>query len=153
MVDESKKIAGRMPPQSIEGEMSLLGSLMLDKDAIVKVVDFLETRDFYKRSHQTIYQAMRDLFERQEPIDLLSVSSRLKEKNQLEEIGGHGYLTELINGVPTAAHVMSYAKLVQKKRILRDLIAASREIEQMGYNEQEDPDLLLDHAEAQIFGI
>ncbi len=150
---DKKNGIGKLPPQSIEAEMSLLGSLMLDKDAIVKVVDFLEPRDFYKGIHQTLYQVMQELFEKTEPIDLLSVSSRLKEKEKLDSIGGHSYLTELINTIPTASHVMSYAKIVQKKRILRDLISASQEIELMGYDEEEDPDILLDHAEAQIFSI
>src|SRR3989344_8714009 len=91
---------GKLPPQNVEAEMCLLGSLMLDKDAIVKVVDFLEPRDFYKPSNRIIYQAMQELFERQEPIDLLSVTSKLREKEKLEETGGHGYLTEIINTVP-----------------------------------------------------
>ena len=144
---------GKLPPQSIEAEMSLLGSLMLDKDAIIKIVDFLEPRDFYKPSHKMIYGAMKELFEKGDPIDVLSAAGRLKEKNQLEEIGGNTYLTELINTVPTASHVLAYAKIVQKKRILRDLISVSYEIGSMGYDETEDPDILLDKAEASIFSI
>lgn len=145
--------ADKLPPQSIEAEHSLLGSLMLDKDAVTKVADILETRDFYKPAHQKIYAVMLELFERSEPIDLLSVSSRLKEKNEIETIGGNAYLTELINSVPTAAHVLSYAKIIQKKRILRDLITASYDIGLMGYNEAEDPEVLVDQAEAKIFSI
>ncbi len=133
--------------------MSLLGSLMLDKDAINKVGDFLEARDFYKEIHQRIYETVLELFEKREPIDLLSVTGRLKEKNQLEYVGGSGYLTQLINTVPTASHVLSYAKQVQKKRILRDLISASSEIGVLGYNEAEDPEVLVDQAEARIFSI
>ena len=117
---------------------------MLDKNAIVKVVDFLGPRDFYRGSHQEIYQAASDLFEKGEPIDFLSLSNRLRERGKLEEIGGNGYLTELVNSVPTASHVLSYAKIVQRKRILRDLINASHEIGILGYNETEDTDLLLD---------
>lgn len=143
----------KLPPQNIEAEKSVLGALMLDKNAILKVVDFLQPRDFYKGVHQEIYVAMQDLFEMREPIDLLSVSTRLKEKNKLEETGGNAYLTELINTVPTAAHVLSYAKTVQKKRILRDLIDASYSIGLMGYNEAEDVDELLDQAEKRIFSI
>jgi len=131
----------------------LLGSLMLDKNAILKVVDFLQPRDFYKENHQQIYQAMIELFERREPIDLLSVSSRLKEKGGLQEIGGSSYLTELINSVPTASHVLNYAQIVQKKRILRDLIEASHEIGLMGFDETEDVEVLLDRAEKRIFSI
>ena len=143
----------KLPPQSIEAEQSLLGSLMLDTNAIIKVVDFLGARDFYKRVHQVIYQSIQELFEKGEPIDLLSISNRLKEKNLLDEIGGNSYLTELVNSVPTAVHVLSYAKIVQRKRILRDLIDASHEIGLMGYNETDDVDELLDQAEKRIFSI
>jgi replicative DNA helicase len=143
----------KLPPQNIEAERSLLGSLMLDKNAILKVIDFLQSRDFYKGIHQEIYSAMQNLFERSEPIDLLSVSVRLKEKEKLEEVGGNSYLTELINSVPTAAHALNYAQIVQRKRILRDLIDASHEIGLMGYQETEDVDQLLDQAEKRIFSI
>jgi len=142
-----------VPPQNIEAEKSLLGCLMLDKNAIIKVADFLQMKDFYKQTHQQIYQAILDLFEKGEPVDFLAVSSRLKEKNLLEEIGGNSYLTELINTVPTATHISNYAKIVQRKRILRDLIETSQEINLMGYNEQEDIDVLLDKAEQKIFSI
>ena len=143
----------RVPPQDIEAEKSLLGSLMLDKEAITKVADILHSEDFYKRNHQYIYQVIEDLFTRGEPIDLISISSKLKEREQLENMGGTAYLTELINTVPTASHVMTYAKIVQKKRILRDLISAGTEISLMGYDEQEESDDLLDSAERKIFGI
>ncbi|PJB08921.1 replicative DNA helicase, partial [bacterium (Candidatus Gribaldobacteria) CG_4_9_14_3_um_filter_33_9] len=121
--------------------------------AIFKVADFLTPRDFYKETHQNIFQAMIELFERKEPIDFLSISNRLKEKNQLEEIGGVGYLTSCVNMVPTATHVLTYAKIVQQKRILRNLIEASQEIGIMGYNEEENVDILLDKAEKKIFSI
>lgn len=150
---QQAELPDKLPPQSIEAEMSLLGSLILDKNAIIKVVDFLQPRDFYKNTHQEIYAAMQELFERGNPIDLLSISTRLKEKEKLAEIGGNSYLTELINVVPTAAHVLNYAKIVQRKRILRDLIDASHEIGLMGHNETEDVDQLLDQAEKRIFSI
>jgi len=147
------ELPDRLPPQNIEAEKCLLGCLMLDKDAILKVVDFLQPRDFYKPAHQEIYKAMEELFEKGEPIDLLSVANRLKEKEKLEEIGGNAYLTELINSVPNASHVVNYAKIVQKKRILRDLISASYEIALMGYKETEDVEQVLDEAENKIFSI
>jgi len=149
----ANELPEKLPPQSIEAEQSLLGSLMLDRNAITKVADFLQPKDFYRATHQEIYQACQDLFEKGEPIDILSVSNRLREKNLLDEIGGHSYLTELINSVPTASHVLNYAKIVQRKRILRDLIDASHEIGILGYNETEDTDLLLDQAEKRIFSI
>jgi len=148
-----KELLEKIPPQSIEAEQSLLGGLMIDKNAILKVVDFLQARDFYKETHQEIYSAMIDLFEKREPIDLLSAANRLKEKEKLTDVGGNAYLTELINMVPTATHVLNYAKIVQRKRILRDLIDASHEIGLMGYDETEDVDQLLDSAERRIFSI
>ena len=149
----ANNIQEKLPPQNIEAEKSLLGCLMLDKNAIIKVGDFLRPKDFYRQNHHQIYQTILDLFEKNEPVDLLAVSSRLKERNLLEEIGGNSYLTELINTVPTATHILNYAKIVQRKRILRDLIEASQEINIMGYNEQEDIDVLLDRAEQRIFSI
>jgi len=126
---------------------------MIDKNAIIKVADFLTAEDFYRKTHQEIYQAALDLFEKGEPIDLLSLSNRLKERDKLEEVGGNSYLTELVNSVPTARHVLNYAKIVQRKRILRNLIESSHEIGLLGYNETEDIDVILDQAEKKIFGI
>jgi len=155
MADNSQKnsLPDRIPPQDIEAEKCLLGCLMLDKEAIVKIVDLIKPEDFYKEAHQKIYQAAVELFEKSQPVDFLSLSARLKEKKELEEIGGSAYLSECVNSVPTASHVLSYAKIVQKKRILRDLIAASYDIQQLGYNETEDVDVLLDKAEKRIFSI
>ncbi len=147
------ELPDRLPPQSVEAEQSLLGGLMLDKNAIFKVADFLRSEDFYKNIHQEIYQTMIELFEKREPIDILSVSGRLKEKNELEGVGGSTYLTTVINSVPTATHVLNYAKIVRQKKILRDLIDASQEIGLMAYNEAEDVNLLLDKAEQAIFSI
>jgi len=149
----TNELPDKLPPQSIEAEKSVLGCLMLDKNAIIKVADFFKPRDFYKAVHQEIYKVVIELFDKEDPIDLLAVSNRLKDKNLLEEIGGNAYLTDLINSVPTSSHVINYAKIVQRKRILRDLIEASQEIGQMGYNESEDVDILLDKAEQRIFGI
>jgi len=152
-MDQKLQVRDKLPPQNIEAEMSLLGALMLDKDAIIKVADLVDPRDFYKPVHRIIYEAMLELFSKSEPVDLLSVSSRLKDKGKIEEVGGHAYLTQLINTVPTAAHVLSYAKTVQNKRVLRDLISISYEIGQMGYNEKEDPNVLVDLAEQKVFSI
>ncbi|OQB08675.1 MAG: Replicative DNA helicase [Parcubacteria group bacterium ADurb.Bin216] len=143
----------RLPPQDIDAEKGLLGSLMLDKDSIIKVADVLRPEDFYKTAHRNIYKSIEDLFTQGEPIDLISVSSKLKEREELESIGGVAYLTELINCVPTASHVQTYAQIVQKKRVLRDLIDAGQDIAMMGYDEEQDPDHLLDRAESKIFGI
>jgi replicative DNA helicase len=143
----------KIPPQSIEAEKALLGSLMMDRQGIIKVVDFLRPADFYKTSHGQIYQAMIDIFESQEPIDLLTISQRLEEKSQLEEIGGNSYLAEILETIPTPSHLLYYAKIVREKKVLRDLIQASDEISALGYNESEDVDLVLDEAEKKIFSI
>ena len=120
---------------------------MLDKNAITKVADFITADDFYKESHKEVYQAMIDLFEKMEPIDIISLSSRLKERGQLEKIGGSAYLTSLINTVPTATHVSSYAKIVREKKVLRDLIEISNDIGLDAFDESQDVDILLDKAE------
>ncbi|PIV42105.1 MAG: replicative DNA helicase, partial [Candidatus Nealsonbacteria bacterium CG02_land_8_20_14_3_00_40_11] len=143
----------KLPPQSIEAEQSLLGSLMLGKNVIINVADFLKPEDFYRKTHQEIYSACLELFQKGEPVDILSVSNRLREKNLLEEIGGNSYLTELINSVPTPSHALNYAKIVHRKGILRDLIAASQEIGLIAFDETEDTDGILDKAEKRIFSI
>ncbi len=143
----------RIPPHDIEAEISTLGSLMLDKDAIFRVVDSLSPADFYKPVHRDIYEAMMDLFEHRDPVDILSVTSRLREKEKLEEIGGSTYLTTLVNAVPTATHMEHYASVVKRKRLLRDLISASQDIAQLGYREADDVERLIDEAEQKIFGI
>ncbi len=143
----------KKPPQNIEAEQCLLGCLMLDKNAIVKVTDFINAQDFYKETHKEIFQAMIDLFEKMEPIDIVSVSTRLREKEKLEQIGGSGYLTSLINTVPTATHTANYAKIVREKKVLRDLIEASHEIGLDAFDESQDVDLLLDKAEKRVFSI
>jgi len=149
----AQQLPDKLPPQNNEAEQCLLGCLMLDKDAIIKVVDFVKPEDFYKGTHQDIYQVMVDLYEKSEPIDTLSISSKLKERNRLEDIGGVSYLTSLINTVPTATHVSNYARIVRQKKILRDLISASEEIGLSAFNENEDVDYLLDKAEKTVFDI
>lgn len=143
----------KMPPQNLEAEMSVLGALMVDQKAIIKIVDVLTTEDFYHPSHRKIFEATLDLFKKNDPVDLLSVSARLKEKNNLEEIGGNSYLAELVNSVPTASNIEHYADIVRKKSVLRNLIEASSHISQLGYQEEEDVDTVLDRAEKKIFSI
>ncbi len=154
MADAYQKLdTVRLPPQSIEAEMSILGSLILDREAIWRVADILEVTDFYKATHRTIYEAMLDLFQRREAIDVLSVTNRLKEKGELEAIGGTAYLTSLVNTVPTASNAAYYAKIVHKKRIHRDLIEASHRISELGYREEGELENILDDAEKTIFAV
>ena len=145
------ELSERLPPQNIEAEQSVLGALMLDKNAIIKVADILKPGDFYRGIHNTIYQAMLDLYQKGEPIDLLSLTNRLEEKKKLEEIGGTSYLTELVNLVPTTANLVHYAKIVQRKKVLRELIEAAYHISQLGYQDSEDTENILDQAEQRIF--
>ncbi len=143
----------KLPPQDIDAERSILGSLMLDKDAIIRVADLIVSKDFYNPANVKIFDAIVELFERNEPIDILSVNKKLKDKNLLSEVGGSAYLTELINSVPTAAHISYYAKIVRQKKVLRDLIGASSEITERVFDTSEDPEDLLDDVEQKIFSI
>ncbi len=143
----------KLPPQNVDAEKSLLGALFIDKEAINKVVDFLSADDFYNRNHQIIYEAAMRLFERSEPIDLLSLSNKLAEMGKLEEVGGLGYLTSLANSVPTSAHIATYARIVQRKKTLRNLIDAANHIIGLGYREEDDVENLLDEAEQRLFTV
>ncbi|MBI4127564.1 MAG: replicative DNA helicase [Parcubacteria group bacterium] len=142
-----------LPPQNIEAEQSVLGAILTQPDAIVKIGDTLVTDDFYKPSHARIFAAMLELFERREPIDVVSLANRLKEKNELEASGGQTYLAELAATVPTALHVAHYAAIVQRKATLRRLIGAGQEIAELGSGEREDTEILLDHAEQKLFAV
>ncbi len=143
----------RVPPQNIDAERSVLGALMLDKDAVIKVANLIRLGDFYKDDHNLIYEAMIELYEKREPIDVLSLSNRLEEKNQLDQIGGSSYLTSLVNSVPSSSNITHYAKVVQKKSTLRKLIIAASEIVELGYKEEEDVEKLLDSAEQKLFSV
>lgn len=143
----------RVPPQNIEAEASVLGSLMLDKDAIIKVADLLKVGDFYKDDHNEIYDVMLALYEEREPIDVLSLANKLEERGKLDTVGGSAYLASLVNTVPSATNVVHYAKVVQKKALLRRLITAASEIVEMGYDESEDVQKVLDEAEQKLFSI
>lgn len=143
----------RLPPQALEIEKTLLGSLLIDKEAINKVADLLRPEDFYQRSHQIIYQAVMALFEKREPLDLLSLTNKLEEMNHLEDIGGMAYLTSLAGSVGTSAHILSYTKIVQRKKMLRDLIDAAHHIIGISANENEDVEDLLDEAEKKLFSV
>jgi replicative DNA helicase len=143
----------KMPPQNIDAEKSVLGALMLDKDAIIRVANLIRQGDFYKDIHNIIFETMLDLYEKREPIDVLSLSNRLEEKGQLDAIGGSSYLATLVNTVPSSSNVSHYAKVVQKKSTLRKLIETASEIVELGYHEEEDVDKLLDEAEQKLFAV
>lgn len=143
----------RIPPQDIDIERALLGSLMLKPDGVNEVVDIVSPSSFYSEKHRTVFSAMLDLFARSEPIDLASVSARLKEKGQLESIGGRSYLGEIVSGVASAGNVKHYARVTQKKSTMRQLIEAADFINELGYDEAQDLDETLDRAEKRIYEV
>ena len=143
----------RLPPQNIEAEASVLGSLMLDKDAIIKVADVIRGDDFYEYRHKLIYEAILELFERNTSIDILTVSNRLEEQKLLDKVGGTSFLSSLVNTVPSAAHVTHYASIVRRKGTLRRLISASGEITNMAFKEEGDIEAILDQSEQKLYSV
>jgi len=143
----------KLVPQNLDAEMSLLGSLLIDKEAIIRIGDITTAEDFYAEKHREIYETMSDLFRKHEPIDILSVTNRLEEKNLIEVIGGRAYLIQLANSVPTASHVQHYAHIVQKKATLRRLIHAAQDITALGFDQSDDVENVLDRAEQKLFSV
>jgi len=149
----NETLLDRVPPQNLEAEKCVLGSIFLDNNALLKVVDLLTPEDFYRSAHGAIYRTMLELFNHNEPIDLVTVHNALKDKDLLEQVGGAAYLAELAHFVPTAANVVYYAHIVREKSILRRLIAVSTEIASRCYEAVEPVDDLLEEAERAIFEI
>lgn len=143
----------KVPPQNIEAEQSILGAILLDKNAILKVADILASDDFYRDDHKTIYESMLGLFEKRSPIDLVTLTNELETAKKLKEVGGAGYLSSLVNGVPSSAHIVKYAEIVRHKATLRRLIHASSEIIELGFNETDEIAAVLDKAESTIFSV
>ena len=143
----------RVPPQNIESERALLGSIMLRSESIEEIMDIIRPESFYSEKHRLIFRAMTDLFSKNEPIDLLTLSSRLKERELLDQTGGMSYLTELVNAVPSSANAEYYAQMIQKKHLMRKLIEASEHICTLGYDETTELDELLDRAEKRIYEV
>jgi len=143
----------KVPPQSIEAEASLLGSILLDKDAMLKIADIVQPEDFYKNGNAQIFEAVLELYQRNDPIDLLTISNRMAERGQLESVGGYSYLVSLTNSVPTSSHAANYAHIIHKKATRRRLLAAAQEISRFGYNEDEELDVMLDNAQRQLYGV
>lgn len=143
----------KIPPQNIEAEQSLLGAILIDKDSIFKIADALNAEDFYKENHRLIYEAILDLFAKREPLDILTLTSRLQEKGQLEKIGGRSYLAELTGAVPTSSHIAQYAAIIQKKATLRRLMRAASEINEVADEDEEDVENILDKAEQKLFNV
>jgi len=143
----------RLPPQNVEAEQSVLGSLLIDRDAIIRIAPFLRPEDFYRESHAQIYQAVLDLFERREPADFVTLCDTLERRGALEAVGGAAYITSLINAVPTSIHVEHYARIVELAALRRRLIDAAGQIARLAYEEDREIDEVIDRAEATLFEV
>ena len=146
-------IEERVPPQNIEAEQAVLGAMLIDKEAIAKATELLSADDFYREAHRVIFSAMLELYNKNEAVDMVTVTEILKRDNKLEDIGGIAYITSLANVVLTAANVKYHAEIVAEKSVLRQLVRVSTEIAAMGYEANEDVGTLLDTAESRILEI
>ncbi len=149
----AKETEGRVPPHNEEAEVSVLGAILLEKDAIIKVADIIAPDDFYSDAHRIIYSNMVELFEKHQPIDLVTLTNKLKKNKSLEKVGGAGYISTLVNSVPSAANITHYAKIIADKALLRKLIESSSSITSLAYDEKEDTSKVLDEAEQKIFQV
>jgi replicative DNA helicase len=146
-------VAGKVPPQNLEAEQAVLGSILLKAETFGTVLEILKPQDFYKDSHKIIFEVMVDLFEKNDPQDVLTVSNLLRDKNKLDSVGGSTYLAALTSIIPVTANISSYAKIIREKSILRRLIEVNSDIAARCYEEQNDIDILVDEAEQAIFDI
>jgi replicative DNA helicase len=144
---------GKIPPQNIDAEKSLLGAVLIDEETLSDISEHVTIKDFYEKRHALIYDGMMRLYEKHSPVDLLTLTDELKRKKELDTVGGSAYLTELTNYVPTSAHAEAYAELVAQKAVRRRLIKASGEISELGYNEDTTTQELLEKAEAELFSV
>src|SRR5579864_9198038 len=148
----SQRDVEKLLPQNIEAECGVLGSVIIDPEAIVQVADFLSAEDFYRDAHRTIYEIILQLYEEHEPADFITICDELERRNKLEDVGGASYITSLINQVPTSGNVEYYGRIVERTAILRRLIHAAGQIAAIAY-EEADADVALDKAEQLIFAI
>ncbi|OUC09283.1 DNA helicase, partial [Litorilinea aerophila] len=140
-------------PANLEAERAVLGALLIDPDAIIKVANFLRPEDFFRERHAWLYEAMLALNERHEPLDFVTLVDELERRGQLEDVGGPAYITDLISTTPTAIYVDHYARIVERTAVLRRLIAAAGKIAELAYDESQDVDEVVDRAEQIIFGV
>ncbi len=152
-IDEINAQYGKLPPQAIEVEEAVLGALMLERDAYVTVADIIDTSSFYKEEHQKIFEAIKELSTNEKPVDLLMVTQELKDRGQLEEVGGPGYITQLTRRVASAAHIEFHTRIIAQKFIQRELIRVSSEIQTKSYDDTLDVDDLIDFSESSLFQV
>ncbi len=150
---EDLDLTNRVPPNSVEAEQSVLGSMLLDREAVIIVLEILDGSDFYREAHREIFEAMYDLFDKDKPIDLVTLTEELKKRGTLDAIGGIPYLTGLASGVPIASNVRHYAEIVEQKSILRELIKASQEIIHLGYDSDKEVSEIVEWAQKSIYDI
>ncbi|MBI2026870.1 MAG: replicative DNA helicase [Deltaproteobacteria bacterium] len=143
----------KIPPQNLEAEISVLGAVLLENEALNEVADLLRSGDFYKNSHQTIFEALLQLSEAHEPADLITLTNILRKNNKLEAVGGTAYLASLVNSVPSASNIKSYAKIIREKSILRKLVSVANDISNRGYDDNADVEEFLDFAESSLFEV
>jgi len=152
-VNENTGLLERIPPQNLDAEMSVLGAMLIDPEAVARVIERLRPHHFYSEAHQIIYQVFIDLFDTSVPLDLLTVTENLRKKDMLEKVGGATYLAHLSTFVPTSAHVEHYSKMVKDRSVLRNLITTCTKIVQESYNPQSNVNELIDKAEKLIFDV
>lgn len=150
---QTETIAGKLPPQNLDAEKSLIGAILIDEEVLADASEIVKPNDFYDKNHGLIFAGMMRLFEKHKPVDLLTLTDELKRKDELELIGGSAYLTELTNYVPTAAHAAAYAEMVAQTAVRRRLIKASSGITELGYDESTTTQELLEKAEAELFSV
>ena len=150
---QEKEILGRVPPQNIEAEQSVIGAMLLDKEAIPVVTEFLRGKHFYRQDHKEIFEVVMELFNEAKPIDIITVSERLAKKDILDSVGGMEYISYLSNMVPSSENAKYYAKIVEEKYIRRELIKVSSGILNLGYESSDEIGALLERAEKGIFGV
>ena len=143
----------RLPPQSLDAEQSVIGALLIDRDAVIEVADFLRPQDFYRQAHGSIYEAIIELYERREPVDIVTVSEVLERNDALDQVGGSAYLTSLINLTPTAVNAVHYGRIVERKAVMRNLIGAAGKIAGIGYDDSADVSEAIDRAEQELFSV
>jgi len=146
-------VIDRLPPHSLEAEQSVLGAILIDRETIIEIAEFLQPEDFYRQAHGTIFRSMLELFERREPVDLVTVSETLERSEDLEQVGGRSYLSQLSNQTPTAVHAVQYARIVERKAVLRNLIGAAGKIAGIGYEDPAEIQEAIDRAESELFQV
>ncbi len=152
MKDSDVKL-DKLPPQNIEAEQSILGAILIDNDALPRALEIIDIDDFYKQSHRTIFNAMVELFEKSEPIDLITITDCLKRREEIDAVGGVFYLSSLVNMIPTAANIKYHSKIVRERALLRGLLRSANEIASRVYEDNYEAEELVDYAEKSIFDV